>query len=107
MLYLFRAKDGSEITVERDWREAPTLGTPLRRKGKTYRRVIDLAPPLVQADIHFTSSQMPLNWRDKNGKPFNKSGYDARGQPRFGSMGEVTEAIVKAKDAGEPIHGYD
>lgn len=106
MLYLFRAKDGSEIEVEREIGKAP-VGSYARRNGKRYRRVIDLAPPLVQADIHFASSQMPLNWRDKNGKPFNTSGYDARGQPRFGSMREVKEAIQKAKAAGEPIHGYD
>ncbi len=107
MLYLFRAKDGSEVCVERHHSKAPPLGSKIKRKGKAYYRVIDLAPALCYPNIHFASHQMPLNWKNEKGEPFAKSGFDARGRSRFGSMKEVQEAISKAKHAGEPIHGYD
>lgn len=53
MLYTFQARDGS--TVERDYPmlQAPKIGTRIRVKGKTYRRIMDFGQrPLVEPNSY-------------------------------------------------------
>lgn len=68
MIYTFRADDGSEIEVEASMKKPPRLGAVRIREGKTYRRVLDIAPPLVMPDIRSKSHQLPTWYGFRNNK---------------------------------------
>ncbi len=53
---------------------------------------------LVRAaeDIHFTSNQLPRNWK-------YGSDFDRQGKPRFSSKTALHEAMAKANDQGDQV----
>lgn len=46
MLYSFQADDGEMMDLDYPVGKAPKLGRAVRRKGKLFRRVYDIAPPI-------------------------------------------------------------
>ena len=67
-----------------------------RVKGRCDRT--DDAPYLqrsVPKPIHFTSQQLPRNWRNARTGEMYASDYDEKGRPRFSSKKEVREAVAR------------
>lgn len=60
MLYRFRAKDGSEIEEWHSMHNAPSLDARRKKKGKTYRRVIELGQKPIVEDVHVLSYAAPF-----------------------------------------------
>ena len=100
--YVFRSEDGEEIEEFRSMANAPTCGvTTIERGGKVYTsRIPRLAGGIVRRDVHFTSNQLPLNWK-------HAPRVDAMGKAQFDSKRELNEALAKDRDEDGAIVGWD
>lgn len=101
MIFLFVAEDGTPLELDFPIGQCPVkIGDELEHEGRKWMRVPAIPLAQVAGNMHFTSVQLPFNY------PFAPR-HDKRGQPQFDSMKEVRECIAKAKNAGEPLHGWD
>lgn len=94
--YTFENNKGERRAFVYAMAEAPRIGDTVFRDGRVWRRVPDWVYRDARRDICFTSKQLPLHW------PFAPR-HNEKGEPQFASKREVTEALARAKDAGEPV----
>ncbi len=77
MLYTFQARDGSTVEREYSMHDAPKVGTRIRVKGKTYRRVLDFgrSAVMVEPDRSHTAYAFTKAQAQKYCMKFDKHGH--------------------------------
>lgn len=97
MIYEFEdVETGRVVELSMSMHDAVKIGAVIERDGRKLRRLPSMVAASVAPNLHFTSHQLPKNW--KHAKQHNPDGTC-----RFGSHAEVREAMARAKDNGEQV----
>lgn len=106
MLYTFQARDGS--TVERDYEmaNAPKIGTRIRVKGKTYRRVLDFGRGVAQIAVEPSSYRHSLWALTKDQAKKYCTVFDEHGHGVARDRAEIQNIQSRMHADGVPM-GYD
>jgi|GEM_PF-3404230 len=102
--YVYRSKDGEEVSRFLSMSQAPPIGARLIRAGKTYRRVVALGPgPAIVRSPSHVSYSLPRKWQWPS-MPHDK--FDDRGRAVFESRRDIDEFQSKVKDRSGYESGY-
>lgn len=86
--YLFKAKDGDELSEFFHVDDRPSIGDRIRRGGKTYTRVAGRTQAKVQKDINF------IAWSQEKHKP-GAQHYSDLGFPAFSSRAKAEDFAAR------------
>jgi hypothetical protein len=95
-------KTGERVEFDLPMKEAPPVGTVVKRNGKDYVRVVDRVQTRTPATRSFVSHSLPRNYKhhaDAGGK------FNEQGKPVFDSMRQVRETSARSQGE-EPERGY-
>jgi hypothetical protein len=104
MIYTFQARDGSTVEREYPMARAPRLGTRIRVKGKTYRRVLDYGARshiAVEHDVKHAAWALTKAQAKRYCKKFDEYGHGIMVDRR-----EIENVQARMKDDGVPLK-YD
>lgn len=75
MIYTFRSHDGATVEREYPMAQAPKIGTRIRVKGKTYRRVLDFGQVAVEPDFQHSMWALTKDQAKRYCKKFDQYGH--------------------------------
>jgi hypothetical protein len=103
MIYSFEARDGSTVEREYPMAQAPKLGTRIRVKGKTYRRVLERSSGgcVIEKDTMHPAYAFTKAQAQRYCKRFDKHGHGLLLDSR-----EIANVESRMKDDGVPLK-YD
>lgn len=101
MLYVFRAKDGTETEKYFDSEKAPKIGKWVTIKGKRYQRVISLQRPVVKESRHVAYG-LPRKWQNTWVNQIHDR-FDERGRAIFETKAEIQNFEGKAAGIGKKV----
>ncbi len=100
-LYQFESKHGNMIEEFFYMKDAPKIGSRIRRQGRVYSRVPNDYNCIAIADRNFVSKQLPLNYKHHRGE------FDKSGRPVFTSKQDIIETVACSRDNDEGAGSYD
>lgn len=97
-LYEYKAADGECLLIERPITKAPKIGHTIRRKGKTFARIISLAPrsSIKVKHWHVVGHSQPRAQTPQQMAEFGYKRTDARGKPIYTTQQEVRDYVAQS-----------